>query len=87
MFLLDSDVLIECLRAKPAARVWLAGVRDQRFGVPGVVAMELLAGCRNQTAQLAVQRFTKQFRILWPDAAEFQCACEIMAAHHLSSLQ
>jgi len=46
--LLDTDVLIDCLRGTPAARVWLEQAESQAFQVPGVVAMELLMGCRNK---------------------------------------
>jgi predicted nucleic acid-binding protein len=47
MLLLDTDVLIDCLRGMPAAKLWLASAAGEAFGVPGVVAMELLVGSRD----------------------------------------
>jgi predicted nucleic acid-binding protein len=80
MFLLDTDVLIECLRGRPAAREWLASAPGEAFGVPGVVAMELLVGCRNQSDQRQVEKFMTRFPILWPDACGFARAYDLMAA-------
>ena len=85
MYLLDSDVLIDCLRGRPQAKTWLVTANTQRLGVPGVVAMELLAGCRNQNEQTAVERFTKQFTIVWPDAGDFEFAYDLMGRYRLSS--
>jgi predicted nucleic acid-binding protein len=42
--LLDTDILIDCLRGLPAAQTWLAGSANQTFEVPGIVAMELIGG-------------------------------------------
>jgi predicted nucleic acid-binding protein len=85
MFLLDTHVLIECLRGRPQAHEWLARSPREAFGVPGVVAMELLMGCRDQADQHRVQKFVTQFPILWPDASEFARAYDLMAAHRLAS--
>ena len=85
MFLLDSDVLIDCLRGIPAAKQWLAGLASEAFGVPGVVAMELLVGCRNQNEQRQVQKFITRFQVFWPDASEFARAYDLLADHRLSS--
>ena len=85
MFLLDSDVLIDCLRGNPAAKQWLAGLASEAFGVPGVVAMELLVGCRNQNEQRQVQKFITRFQVFWPDASEFARAYDLLADHRLSS--
>jgi predicted nucleic acid-binding protein len=48
MTLVDTDVLVECLRGSTAAKTWLRALPKDAFGIPGVVAMELLMGCRNQ---------------------------------------
>ena len=84
MFLLDTDVLIECLRGKPEAKAWLATIPSETFRVHGVVAMELLIGCRNQVDQRQVQKFLTMFPVVWPDASEFARAYDILAAHRLS---
>ena len=51
MVLLDTDVLIDCLRGVPPARIWIESAPTEAFGIPGIVAMELLVGCRNQMEQ------------------------------------
>ena len=45
MFLVDADVLIECLRGSVAAKTWLTSFQKEAVGIPGVVVMELLMGC------------------------------------------
>src|SRR5580658_1290907 len=85
MFLLDTDVLVECLRGRVAARDWLASAPGAESGIPGVVAMELLMGCRNQSDLRQVQKFVTQFAILWPAASEFALPCDLMVAHRLAS--
>lgn len=44
MILIDTDVLVECLRGSQTARTWLGTLRNDAFSIPGVVAMELLMG-------------------------------------------
>jgi predicted nucleic acid-binding protein len=82
MVLLDTDVLIDCLRGKPAADIWLATILTESFAVPGVVAMELLIGCRNKDDQRQVEKFLHVFPVVWPDASEFARAYDILAVHH-----
>ncbi len=83
--LLDTDVLIDCLRGVPAARAWLAQSGGQAFQVPGIVAMELVAGCRNQVDLQRVQQFLNAFTVVWPEAADFAYAYVLLATHHLAS--
>lgn len=83
--LLDTDVLIDCLRATPAARDWLNQHAAESFQVPGVVAMELLVGCRDRSEIGRVQSFLTKFTIVWPEAAEFAQAYELMARYRLAS--
>ena len=85
MLLLDTDILIDCLRGVPPARTWLESAAAEAFGIPGIVAMELLVGCRNQSEQQRVQKFLTAFPLLWPDASEFACAYELLAAHRLAT--
>ncbi len=85
MVLVDTDVLVECLRGSSAARDWLHAVQKEAFAIPGVVAMELVMGCRNQTDLQQIQRFLGSFSITWPDASEFAQAYELLATHRLSS--
>ena len=85
MLLLDTDILIDCLRGVPAARTWLKSAATEAFGIPGIVAMELLIGCRNQPEQQRVQKFLAAYPLLWPDASEFARAYELLAAHRLAT--
>ncbi|MCS6909268.1 MAG: hypothetical protein NZM11_01680 [Anaerolineales bacterium] len=61
--LLDTDVLIDCLRGTPAARSWLSSNAAQSFQVPGIAAMELLMGCNNQADLERIQQFLSTFSI------------------------
>lgn len=47
--------------------------------------MELLSGCRDQTDLRRCRAFLSRFDIVWPEAAEFAQACELLIAHRLSS--
>jgi len=82
---LDTDVLVDCLRGSSTAKVWLESSFEETFQVPGVVAMELLWGCRNQTELDRTHSFLNSFDVIWPEALEFAHAYELMAMHRLSS--
>jgi predicted nucleic acid-binding protein len=82
---LDTDVLVDCLRGTPAARVWLEQSGAEAFVVPGVVAMELLMGCQNKAELERTTRFLHAFDIAWPEASEFAQAYELLAARRLVS--
>ena len=71
MVLVDTDVLVDCLRGTPPAKAWLERASAEVLGIPGVVAMELLIGCRNRAEIEKLQNFLSAFSIVWPDAAEF----------------
>ncbi len=42
MILLDTDVLIDCLRGLPSADEWLRESSGQGFGIPGIVAPDCI---------------------------------------------
>ena len=85
MVLIDTDVLVECLRGSAAADNWLRSLRKEAFAIPGVVAMEPVVGCRNQTDLLQMRRFLGAFNVAWPDASESAQAYELLAAYRLQS--
>jgi len=85
MILIDTDVLVECLRGSAAAKTWLGSLSKDAFGIPGVAAMELLIGCRNQTDLQQVQKFLGSFKVTWPDASEFARGFSLLLALRLSS--
>jgi tRNA(fMet)-specific endonuclease VapC len=85
MILIDTDVLVECLRGSTAAKTWLGALQKDAFGIPGVVAMELLMGCRNQADLQQVQRFLASFNVTWPEASEFAQGYNLLVSLRLSS--
>ena len=85
MVLVDTDVLVECLRGSVAAKDWLGTMPKEAFRIPGVVAMELLMGCRNQADMQQIRKFLSSFHVAWPDASEFEQAYELFATHRLTS--
>lgn len=82
---LDTDVLVDCLRGMPSALEWLTNNASEAFQVPGIVAMELLVGCRDRTDLVRTRRFLDALDVVWPEASEFALAFELLADHHLSS--
>ena len=83
--LVDTDVLIDILRGTAAAQSWLASTPTTTFAIPGVVAMELVMGCRNQVELRRVQQLLTTFSIAWPEAAEFAQAYDLLATHRLTT--
>lgn len=83
--LVDTDVLIDILRGMPAAQTWLASISTMTFAIPGVVAMELVMGCRNQVDLRRVQRFLSTFSVVWTEPHEFAEAYDLLAVHRLTS--
>lgn len=57
MILVDTDVLVDCLRGAATAQAWLQQQAQQPFAVPAVSAMELLMGCRDRGDLDRIQRF------------------------------
>jgi len=85
MDLVDTDVLVDCLRGTDRARAWLEQLAAEAFAVPGVVAMELVMGCRDRGDLERVRRLLGAFAIAWPEASEFAAAHDLLLAHRLSS--
>jgi predicted nucleic acid-binding protein len=84
MQLIDTDVLVDVLRKHPPALAWLASLGSEALGVPGLVAMELLQGCRNRAEQRQVEKLLRPYRLYWPDRADCLRAYDDFATHHLS---
>lgn len=82
---LDTDVLVDCLRGTAPAQDWLTRAANETFQVPGVVAMELLVGCHDQLDLQHTQKFLRSFEVVWPEAAEFAQAYQLLAEHGLAS--
>lgn len=83
MILLHTDVLIDCLRGLTSADRWLRQSSDLDFGIPGVVAMELVVECRDKADLERVQAFIRRFNVIWPEAGEFERAFDLLVAYRL----
>jgi predicted nucleic acid-binding protein len=80
--ILDADVLIDLLREFPAAESWLSSLSTIP-SISGMAALEVLYGATNASHLRKVDRYLKQFPILWPSEADARTARRL-AAHHLS---
>jgi predicted nucleic acid-binding protein len=84
MLLLDTDVMIDILRRHDPALDWLRELGDESIGLPGLVAMELLQGCRNQTEQRRVEGVLQAYILYWPTHTDCRRAIDSFVATHLS---
>lgn len=78
MLLLDADVCVDMGRGYPPSLQWFASLTE-RPGLPGLVVMELLAGCRNGQEMQKVRKFTHSFKRYWPTEEDFERAIETYA--------
>ena len=62
MILLDTDVLIDVLRAPPPALAWLHRLDEAVIGLPGLVAVALIQGCRNRREQQRVEKEIEKYQ-------------------------
>ena len=84
MILLDTDVMVDVLRGHVPARDWLASVTLQEIGIPGLVAMELLQGCRDAREQRRVEKTLGTYPLCWPSGEDCAKALTWFAAYRLS---
>ncbi|MCL5103361.1 MAG: type II toxin-antitoxin system VapC family toxin [Armatimonadetes bacterium] len=82
--LLDTDVLVDSLRGHEAARRWLEISADQQFQIPGIVAMELVVGCRDQSDLRRTQKLLSRYTVVWPEVTEFAQAFALLSTYRLS---
>ena len=84
MTLIDTDVMVDVMRRYAPAVAWLDTLGSETIGIPGLVAMELLQGCRNQEEQQRVERVLRPYILYWPSQASCARAFDDFAAYHLS---
>lgn len=84
MILLDTDVMIDVLRDYDPALSWLRSLGAEPVGLPGIVAMELLQGCRDGQEQRRVQNVMRPYALYWPTLADCTRAYASFAKHRLS---
>lgn len=78
MLVVDTDILIDILRKRPAALTWLAGAGAVPIVVPGYAAMEIYAGVRNAREQREADGLLALVQIGWPSTAH----CEVALRNH-----
>ena len=84
MILLDSDVAIDIPGRHQPALDWLNTLAAGPIGLPGLVVMELIQGCRDRLEQSKVERFCSPFTIHWPSPLDCSRAMTDFAAHRLA---
>jgi predicted nucleic acid-binding protein len=84
VILVDTDVMIDVMRRHGPAVAWLGSLGAEEIGIPGLVAMELLQGCRNREEQNQLERLLRPYQRYWPSQADCARAFDDFAAYHLS---
>jgi predicted nucleic acid-binding protein len=64
-------------------RLRLASLGSEAVGIPGLVAMELVQGCRDRQEQQHVESLLRPFVLYWPSQADCTRALDDFTAHHL----
>lgn len=83
--IIDSSVLIDCLRGRPDAVAFLASLTSHGPAVTHVmVAAELLAGARDQREQTVIDSFLSRLQVVSPDEADGRAALDLYRKYHLS---
>ncbi len=83
-WLLDTSILIDILRGQVAARNWIDSLALPARVVSVITGAELLAGCRNQREQRAVERELNLYTVAWVDETISQAAFDLYKRFHLS---
>jgi tRNA(fMet)-specific endonuclease VapC len=84
VILVDTDVMVDVMRRHEPAVAWLDSLGAEVIGIPGLVAMELLQGCRNREEQNQLERLLRPHQRYWPSQADCARAFDDFAAYHLS---
>jgi len=85
IILVDSDVMIDILRQYKPALDWLKMLDHEEIGIPGLVAMELIQGCRNSVELQKVEKILGSYRLYWSEKADCERALNDYATYHLSN--
>jgi predicted nucleic acid-binding protein len=83
MICVDTDVMIDILRRYTPAVAWLRSRSAEDLALPGLMAMELLQGCRNRAEQRRVERLIRPYRVYWPSHANGERAFQDYAMYYL----
>lgn len=83
--ILDSSVLIDCLRGRTDAVAFLTSLTAAAPAVTHVmVVAELLAGARDQREQRLIDSFLAKFQLLSPTDTDATAALDLYRKYHLS---
>jgi predicted nucleic acid-binding protein len=83
--IIDSSVLIDCLRGRPLAVAFLNS--KMAVNVPAthvIVAAELLAGARDKREQTIIESFLARFQLISADQTDALAALDLFRAFYLS---
>src|SRR4030065_2882911 len=81
---LDTAVMIDVLRKHSPAVAWLQASPTEELGLPGLVVMELLQGCRTLGEQQRVEALLRPYILYWPTQTDCARALADFTAYHLS---
>ena len=84
MLLVDTDVMVDILRGHSPALAWLNSLGSDSLGIPGLVAMEMVQGCRTQAEQRRVVRVLRPYSLYWPSQQDCTRAYDDFVAYHLT---
>jgi predicted nucleic acid-binding protein len=84
MRLLDTDVMVDVLRAYPPAIEWLSSLTGDAPGLPGLVVLELMDGCRNKMEMMRLLKRIELFHVFWPTDSDGTRALHDFARSRLS---
>jgi len=84
MIFIDTDVMVDVLRRYEPAVAWLDSLGSAVVGIPGLVAMELLQGCRDREEKQEVEAMLRSYALYWPTPADCARAFDDFSSHHLS---
>ena len=83
--ILDSSVLIDCLRANPDAVSFVAALTAGGGAATHVIVVaELLAGARDKREQALIDSFVASFAIVSPNESDCTMALDLYRRYHLS---
>jgi predicted nucleic acid-binding protein len=78
--LLDTNILVDVVRAKPEAIALLVGMEQQdTLMISSVTRMELIVGCRNKSELRKLDRFLNRFREIPLEAATCALAIRLLS--------
>jgi len=80
--IVDSSILIDCLRGNTSAVAFLAAFDAAATHV--MVAAELFAGARDKREQGVIESFLSGFEVLAPDESDARAALELFKKFRLS---